>query len=124
MTEVIFLASIQDEQDERVRTVSEKLRQRIPGIVVKVVEGAASRELMAKHKIQFGPAVVVDGKLEYVGIPRFTMLVDRILQIREGRASPRTAGDKPGAPAAAARSTAPAPPPSKPAEPPAPAEPD
>ncbi|TLZ72665.1 MAG: hypothetical protein E6K10_01890 [Methanobacteriota archaeon] len=70
MTEVIFLTSVQAEQDRRVQSISEKVRQRIPGIDVKVLSGASNRDLMAKHKIQFGPAVIVDGRLEYVGIPR------------------------------------------------------
>ena len=108
MTEVIFLTSVQAEQDRRVQSISEKVRQRIPGIDVKVLSGASNRDLMAKHKIQFGPAVIVDGRLEYVGIPRLSMLVDRILQMREGRPSPRTAGDKPGAAPTAKPPAAPA----------------
>ena len=125
MTEVLFLTSVQDEQVERVRNVAEKVRQRLPGIDVKVVEGPTSKDLMAKHKIQFGPAVVIDGRLEYVGIPRVSMLVDRILQVREGRGNPRTAAEKVTAappPKPAAASTPPAVP--KPGAPPAPPSPD
>ncbi|HTD81166.1 MAG TPA: hypothetical protein VK723_03340, partial [Thermoplasmata archaeon] len=73
---------------------------------------------LSKHKLKFGPAVVVDGQLEYVGIPRFSMLVDRVLQMRERRPSPRTAGDKPGekpatpaAPTSPPRPAVPPPPP-------------
>ncbi len=109
MTEVVFLASVQGQGTERVRTVSEKLKKRLPDVTVRVLEGAASRDAMAGHKVKFGPAVLIDGRLEYVGIPRLSMLVDRVLQVRDRRPNPRTAG---GRPAAA---------PAKPAAPPAPA---
>jgi hypothetical protein len=118
MTEVVFLTSNQGQQTERVRSISERLKARLPDLTVRTVDAAAHPELLAKHKLKFGPAVIVDGLLEYVGVPRFSMLVDRILQVRERRPNPRTAGDKPGekpaaaapAPAAARPSTPPAPP--------------
>ncbi len=117
MTEVVFVASNQAQQAERVRSISERLKQRLPDVTVKIVDGAAHPDVLAKYKLKFGPAVVVDGQLEYVGVPRFSMLVDRILQVRERRPNPRTAGDKPGAapapaPAAATRPATPPPPPS------------
>lgn len=99
MTEVVFLASVQGQGTERVRSVSEKLKKRLPDVTVRVLEGAASRDAMAGHKVKFGPAIVIDGRLEYVGIPRLSMLVDRVLQVRDRRPNPRTAGEKPAAPA-------------------------
>jgi len=113
MTEVVFLTSNQGHQVERVRSIAARLRQRLPGVTVTTVDGTAHPELLAKHKLKFGPAVVVDGKLEYVGIPRFSMLVDRVVQVRERRPNVRTAGDKPGAapPATPAPVARPAPPP-------------
>ncbi len=98
MTEVIFLTSVQDHEAHRVSTISEKLKARLPDVDVTVLDGRAHRDLMTKHKIQFGPAVIIDGRLEYVGIPRLSMLLDRVLQVRDRRLNPRTAGDKPAAP--------------------------
>ncbi len=101
MTEVIFLTSVQGQEADRIRTVSEKLRKRLPDVDVRVLEGSSNRDLMAKHKVNFGPAVLVDGRLEYVGVPRVSMLVDRVLQVRDHRANPRSAGEKaPVSPAA------------------------
>src|SRR2546428_12927870 len=96
MTEVIFLTSNQGQQAERVRTISERLKHRLPDLTVRIVDAAAHPELLAKHKLRYGPGVIVDGQLEYVGEPRFSMLVDRVLQVRERRANPRNSGDKPG----------------------------
>ena len=118
MTEVIFLTSNQGQQAERVRAISERLKHRLPDLTVRIVDAAAHPELLAKHKLRYGPGVIVDGQLEYVGVPRFSMLVDRVLQVRERRANPRTAGDKPGekppvspGPAPPARPTPPTAPP-------------
>ena len=118
MTEVVFLTSNQAQQAERVRSISERLKHRFPDLTVRIVDATAHPELLAKHKLRYGPGVIVDGQLEYVGVPRFSMLVDRVLQIREGRANPRTAGDKPGekppvpaAPAPAVRPATPTTPP-------------
>ncbi len=96
MTDVLFLSSVQAHQVDRVRTIVEKLRKRVPDVNVRIAELEESKELLAKNKIQFGPAVLIDGRLEYVGIPRLSMLVDRLFQVKEGRSNPRTAGEKPG----------------------------
>jgi len=117
LTEVIFLTSNQGQQAERVRSISERLKARLPDLTVRTVDAKAHPELLAKHKLKFGPGVIIDGQLEYVGIPRFSMLVDRVLQVRERRPNPRTAGDKPGEKPAAAP---PAPPAARPSAPPAP----
>src|SRR6059036_1706858 len=92
MTEVVFLISNQGHQLARVRSISERLKQRLPEVDVRLVEGP--RDVLAKHKLNFGPAVLIDGLLEYVGVPRLSLLVDRVLQVREGRPNPRTAADK------------------------------
>ncbi|MEK6810084.1 MAG: hypothetical protein AABY08_05000 [Candidatus Thermoplasmatota archaeon] len=118
MTEVIFLTSIQDHQTERVKSLAVRLKKRLPAVDVKVLEGSQHRDLMAKHKIRFGPAVIIDDRIEYVGVPRFTMLLDRLLQIKEGRPNPRTAGEKPAAAPAKPPLTAPAPGSSPPGSPP------
>ena len=117
MTEVIFFTSNQSQQAERVRSISERLKARLPDLTVRTVHAKTNPELLAKHKLKFGPGVIIDGQLEYVGIPRFSMLVDRVLQVRERRPNPRTAGDKPGEKPAAAP---PAPPAARPPAPPAP----
>ena len=92
MTEVIFLVSNQGHQLQRVRSVSERLQQRLPDINVRIVEPRLDE--LAKYKLKFGPAGLIDGLLEYVGVPRLSLLVDRVLQVREGRPNPRTAAEK------------------------------
>lgn len=91
MTEVTFVASIQGHQVERTREFAERMRKAHPGIVITVLEGETAATLLAKHKLKFGPAVVIDGRLEYVGIPRWRHLQERLAQILGGVPNPRTA---------------------------------
>jgi len=83
MTTVTFLSSVQGHQVERVQAVVRQLREREPAVSVEVVEGPRNVELLRKHKIQFGPAVVIDGRLEFVGVPRIGMLVNRLAIARK-----------------------------------------
>ena len=121
MVTVTFVSSVQDFQGDRVREAAERLRKDHPDWKVDVVAPEASKPLLAKYKLQFGPAILVNDRIEFVGIPRYRMLVDRVAMIAAGRPSPRTAqppavptpavakpAAKPAAPAA------PAPPPAAP----------
>jgi len=112
MTEVIFVASIQGHQVERTRDFAERLRKARPDLAISVVEGDAAEALLGRYKLKFGPAIVVDGRLEYVGIPRWRYLQERLAQVAQGLVNPRSAvPPEKAAPArpAAARPTAAAP---------------
>jgi len=91
MTEVTFVASIQGHQVERTREFAERLRRARPDLVVLVVEGDAAAALLGKYKLKFGPAIVIDGRLEYVGIPRWRYLQERLAQVAQGLVNPRSA---------------------------------
>jgi hypothetical protein len=123
MVTVTFLSSVQDFQGDRVREAADRLRKDHPDWKVDVVPPESSKPLLAKYKLQFGPAILVNDRIEFVGIPRYRMLVDRVAMIAAGRPSPRTA-QPPAAPApavakpAAAKPAAPAPPAPPPAAPP------
>ena len=77
MTEVLFLASVQG-YDTRVQEIAEKLKETRRDVVVKVASPEETKQLLPKWKLAFGPAVVIDDRLEFVGIPRLRTLVDRI----------------------------------------------
>jgi len=123
MVTVTFLSSVQDFQGDRVREAADRLRKDHPDWKVDVVPPEASKPLLAKYKLLFGPAILVNDRIEFVGVPRYRMLVDRVAMIAAGRPSPRTA-QPPATPAAAAKPAAatkpaaPAPPAPPPAAPP------
>ncbi len=110
MVTVTFLSSIQDFQEGRIQEVAERLRKDHPEWKVDVVPPEGSKPLLAKHKLQFGPAILVNERIEFVGIPRYRMLIERVSQVAAGRISPRTAQPPPAV----------APPAGKPAQPPSP----
>lgn len=91
MTEVTFVGSIQGHQVERTRDFADRLRKARPDLKVAVVEGEEAAALLGKHKLKFGPAIVIDGRLEYVGIPRWRHLQERLARVARGLVDPRTA---------------------------------
>ncbi|HYS72166.1 MAG TPA: hypothetical protein VEM95_07055 [Thermoplasmata archaeon] len=118
--EVTFVGSIQGHQVERVREIAAQLRTQRPDLKVVVVEGDAAKALLLKNKLNFGPAILVDGRVEYVGVPRWRFLVERLAQVAQGLVNPRTAAPPapPTPPAKPAAPTAgPAPPPTAPPKP-------
>ena len=115
MTEVTFLDSIQGHQTERLRSIADKLRAQRPDLRITVVEGDAARAALGKHKLNFGPAILIDGRVEYVGIPRWRLLQERLAQVAQAIVNPRTAAPpapaaKPGAPASPPKPVVPTPP--------------
>lgn len=114
--EVTFVHSIQGHQVQRVREYAERLRKARPDVKVAEVEGDAAKALLAQHKLNFGPAILIDGRVEYVGIPRWRFLQERIAQVAGGIPNPRSSA--PPEKAAPAKPAAPARPAQKPATPP------
>ena len=111
---VTFLSSVQGYQEDRVEEVVKRLRADHPEWKVDVLSPEASQPLLATYKLQFGPAILVNERMEFVGVPRYRMLVERIAMVAAGKISPRTAQPPtPATPAAggAAKPTAPARPP-------------
>ncbi len=115
MVTVTFLSSVQGYQEARLEEIAARLRGDHPEWKVDVLSPDASKPLLAKYKLQFGPAILANDRIEFVGIPRYRMLVERIAMVAAGKMSPRTA-----APPPAARPPAVAP---KPAAPPGPSPP-
>ena len=108
MVTVTFLSSVQDFQEGRIQEVAERLRKDHADWKVEVVPPEGSKPLLAKYKLQFGPAILVNDRIEFVGIPRYRMLVERVSQVAVGRISPRTAQPPPAAaPTATAKPAAP-----------------
>lgn len=107
MTEVTFLASVQGHQLDRIREIADRLRAQWPDMVVTVVEGDAAKGDLQQHKLAFGPAILIDKRLEYVGIPRWRFLQERLAQVARGLPNPRTAAPATAGPAAKLATPAP-----------------
>lgn len=71
-------------QEERLRRVLDAFRERRPDLEVEVIETKDHAELLKPFSLTFGPAIVVDGRLEFVGMPRLRMLVERVHALERG----------------------------------------
>ncbi len=111
MVTVTFISSVQGYQEGRVDEIVKRLRGDHPEWKVDALPPDAGEPLLVKYKLRYGPAILVNDRVEFVGIPRYRMLVERIAMVAAGKISPRTA----------APPAAPVPPPAaapKPAAPP------
>src|SRR5437667_4155052 len=91
MVTVTFVSSVQGYQEGRVGEIVKRLRGDHPEWKVDALPPETSKPLLAKYKLQFGPAILVNDRIEFVGIPRYRMLVERIAMVAAGKISPRTA---------------------------------
>ena len=117
MVTVTFLSSVQGYQEGRVDEVVKRLRADHPEWKVDILSPEASKPVLANYKLQFGPAILVNERMEFVGVPRYRMLVERIAMVGAGRISPRTAQPPTPATSTSAGATKPAAPAKPPAAP-------
>lgn len=110
--EIVFLSSVQGYQTSRERQIADRLKAEHSDLSVRLVSPEESLSLLTKYKLKFGPAVLINNRLEFVGVPRYRMLLERI-EISKRRAL--------APPSAPAPTPATAPPPSPAAAKPAPA---
>ncbi len=106
--EIVFLASLQGYQTNRERDVASRLTADRPDLAVRFLSPEESAPLLAKCKLKFGPAVLINGRLEFVGIPRYRMLLERIEISKRRAAAPAPAPAPAPVPAVAAPTAAPA----------------
>jgi hypothetical protein len=75
--EVLFLGSVQG-FDSRTSAIADKLKAARADVDVRVASPAETAALLSKWKLKYGPAIIIDGRVEFVGIPRLRTLLDRI----------------------------------------------
>jgi hypothetical protein len=108
--EILFLSSIQGYQTYRENEVAERLKAERPDLTVRVLSPQESESLLVKYKLKFGPAIVINSRLEFVGVPRYRMLLERIeISKRRAQAPPPAPTPAPTAPAAPGASKPPTP---------------
>ncbi len=84
MTNVAFVTSINGIQADRIGKISKGLSEKRPDVKVEILDVTKQKELLEKLHLKYGPFVMVDGKLVFVGIPRLKMLLDKIESLEKG----------------------------------------
>src|SRR5437870_13472362 len=74
MVTVTFVSCVQGYQEGRVGEIVKRLRGDHPEWKVDALPPETSKPLLAKYKLQFGPAILVNDRIEFVGIPRYRMM--------------------------------------------------
>lgn len=77
------------QQQERAEKVLSWLRGQMPDLDYREVDPREEPEYAAKFHIKYAPGLIVDGRIEFVGIPRERMLLDRLRQIQASGGSTR-----------------------------------
>ncbi len=69
--------------EQTVKTIQrliESMRDKIGDIEIKIIDLAANPEIALRYMIMTTPAVVIDGKLAFVGVPKEGQLLKKLLE--------------------------------------------
>jgi hypothetical protein len=79
--ELVYLKSPTGQQHERAEAVLAIVRETLPDLEYREVDPRKDPDYAAQFPISHAPGLIVDGRIEYVGIPRERMLLDRLRQL-------------------------------------------
>lgn len=60
----------------------EKLRSEVPRVCLIEVDIAEHPEIAVKYRVMATPAIAINGKLEFTGVPKEDALRERIVRLR------------------------------------------
>src|SRR5207245_3253428 len=89
MVTVTFVSSVQGYQEGRVAEIVKRLRTDHREWKVDIFTPEASKPLLATSNLKFGPAFLVNERMELVGVRRYWMLVERMALFAAGKPIPR-----------------------------------
>ncbi|MEE8199519.1 MAG: hypothetical protein V3R48_07410 [Thermoplasmata archaeon] len=79
--ELVYLKSPTGQQHERAQAVLARVREEMPDLEYREVDPRKDPEYASQFPITYAPGLIIDGVIEYVGIPRERMLLDRLRQL-------------------------------------------
>ncbi len=79
--ELVYLKSPTGQQHARAQAVLARVREQMPELEYREVDPRKDPDYASQFPISYAPGLVVDGRIEYVGIPRERMLLDRLRQL-------------------------------------------
>jgi predicted thioredoxin/glutaredoxin len=68
-----------------VATLIEKAKSQVPDVKVEEVDVAANPAVAMKYRVMSTPAIAINGKLEFTGIPRKQALLERLQSVAHPR---------------------------------------
>ncbi|MFQ5919254.1 MAG: hypothetical protein ACE5I4_04320 [Thermoplasmata archaeon] len=79
--ELVYLKSPTGQQHDRAQMVLTRVREKMPDLEYREVDPRKDPDYASQFPISHAPGLIVDGRIEYVGIPRERMLLDRLRQL-------------------------------------------
>lgn len=76
--ELIYLRSPTGQQHDRAIEVLDVVKRAWPDMKVREVDPLKEPDFAKRFNIRSAPGLIVNGKIEFVGIPRDTMLLERL----------------------------------------------
>ena len=90
--ELVYLRSPTGQQHDRAQAILNRIREEIPDRDYREVDPRKDPDYASQVPITHAPGLIIDGRIEYVGIPRERMLLDRIRQLQsKGGGKPKAA---------------------------------
>jgi hypothetical protein len=84
--ELIYLRSPTGLQHQRALEILAKVREARPDVTIREVDPSEDPALAERFKIKYSPGLIINGRIEFVGIPREGMLLERLELISQGLA--------------------------------------
>lgn len=86
--ELIYLRSPTGQQHERALEVLDVIRRARPDLTIREVDPLADPDFAKRYAIKYSPGLILNGRIEFVGIPRETMLLERIELVSRAPVAP------------------------------------
>ena len=80
--ELVYLLSPTRQQHDRALEVLEEVREAMPDVDYREVDPREDPDFAAQYHIKHSPGLIVDGRIEWVGIPRPRMILNRLRQLQ------------------------------------------
>lgn len=78
--ELVYLLSPTRQQHKRAQEVLAAVREKVTDLSYREVDPREDPAYAEQYHIQHAPGIILDGRIEFVGIPREKMLLGRIRQ--------------------------------------------
>ncbi len=83
MVKVQILKSPYDYQSRRLDAFVAQLREEMPDLTVEVIDLSEHEDLMKAHNLLYGPAVLINDRLDFIGIPSMAWFRARLEKVEK-----------------------------------------
>jgi hypothetical protein len=94
MLSVQVLKSPYSFQSRRLEAFVAQVRKEMPDLPMEVIDLTDRKDLMEAHNLLYGPAILVNGRLDFIGIPSMAWFRQRLEKVESAAPTPEEASPK------------------------------